>query len=253
MSKNRNKKGLKAGNKKYAAERQNKMRICSNEANNELESHFDDLKLDEKDDDSSYPAVPFNVAMWDLNHCDPKKCSGRKLSRLGLIKTLKLGQRFNGIILTPSASQCVAPDDKEIIDKYGVAVVDCSWARIDETPFSKMKGLHPRLLPYLVAANPINYGRPCQLSCVEALAAVFYLIGYDDFAHMYLKKFKWGHSFLELNKEILDKYRECHTSLEVVRVQEQHLNLLEEEAAAKKDEIDLPPLVESSTDDDEDD
>ena len=35
----------------------------------------------------------FPVSMWDLNHCDPKKCSGRKLSRHGLIKNLKLGQK----------------------------------------------------------------------------------------------------------------------------------------------------------------
>lgn len=46
----------------------------------------------EEDDGNGTPPT-FPVAMWDLNHCDPKKCSGRKLARHNLIKNLKLGQR----------------------------------------------------------------------------------------------------------------------------------------------------------------
>ncbi|XP_029170840.1 ribosome biogenesis protein TSR3 homolog [Nylanderia fulva] len=197
--------------------------------------------LDEEADSSDEPSIPFPVAMWDMEHCDPKKCSGRKLARHGLIKILRLGTRFSGLCLTPAGSQCVCPADREIVQKYGCAVVDCSWARLDETPFNRMKASHPRLLPFLVAANPINYGKSYQLSCVEAIAAALIITGFPEEANIYLGKFSWGHAFLELNDELLNKYALCTNSKEVIAVQEEFLNKAWQEKLDRHALPDFPP------------
>lgn len=192
-------------------------------------------------------AANFPVAMWDLNHCDPKKCSGRKLLRHGLIKNLKLGNRFPGLVLTPVGVNCVSPLDREIVETSGLAVVDCSWARIDETPFNRMKSPHPRLLPFLVAANPINFGKPCKLSCVEAIAATLMITGLKDEAKFYLSKFSWGHSFLELNEELLELYSNCKSSKEILEVQQQYLERTEKEREDNRNKDDMWPTSSSSS------
>lgn len=161
--------------------------------------------------------------MWDFNQCDPRKCSGRKLARHGLLKCLKVKQRFQGLVLTPIADQCVSPADRHIVEVKGVAVVDCSWAKIHQTPLATLKASHRRVLPFLVAANPINYGRPSQLSCLEAIAATLYITGFKKFALQYLNKFSWGHSFIDLNKELLDIYSTCTDSKSVVLAQLEYI------------------------------
>ena len=200
----------------------------------------------ESEDESILPT--FQVAMWDVGHCDPKRCSGRKLARLGLVKELKLGARFAGLCLSPVGQSCVSPEDKIIIHEKGVSVIDCSWARIDETPFHKMKSAHPRLLPYLVAANPVNYGKPCKLNCVEALAAAMYITGYKKEAELYMSKFSWGSSFVEINKDYLEEYSNCQTSKQILETQSKILEAFEKEHNAKRnEEMDLPPSYSSES------
>ncbi|XP_045604284.1 18S rRNA aminocarboxypropyltransferase [Procambarus clarkii] len=207
-----------------------------------LEEEEDDDQ-DSSDGETSFELsdISYSVAMWDLQHCDPKKCSGRKLARHGMVKLLKLGQRFGGLVLTPVGKKCISPEDESILLHHGIAVVDCSWAKLSETPFNRMKAAHPRLLPYLVACNPINYGRPCKLSCVEAIASTMYICGQKEAATLYLSKFKWGKTFIKINEELLEKYSACSTSAEVVEAQNVYLQELDEESRRIKDDMDLPP------------
>lgn len=212
-------------NKSRQKERKSHKKDYYNKVDN-LPSNLKDLEIRE---DSECPRISFPVAMWDMGHCDPKKCTGRKLGRKGMIKTLRLQQKFAGIVLSPMGVKCISPMDRSIVERFGAAVVDCSWAKIEETPFDQMRTPNPRLLPFLVAANPVNYGKPIKLSCVEALAALFYITGFKEEAEYFLAPFSWGEGFLELNKELLDRYAACTDSGDVVKVQNTYLTECEEE------------------------
>lgn len=75
-------------------------------------------------------------------------------------------------------------------------------------PFAKLRGGEPRLLPFLVAANPVNYGKGAKLTCAEALAAALAICGLTEQAETILSTMSWGLNFLELNAELISAYQE---------------------------------------------
>lgn len=203
-------------------------------------------------------SFPAKLAMWDFDHCDPKRCSGKKLERLGLIKNLRIGQKFQGIVVSPNGKGVVCPNDLEIVETNGAAVVECSWARLDEVPFNKIGGKHERLLPYLVAANPVNYGRPWRLNCVEALAACFAIVGHMDWAEMLMDNFSWGSAFIDINRDLFEVYQACTDSESVTKAQEAWLDKLDEEKKKRKERKDDDDIwakgnVNRGSDDEDDD
>lgn len=182
------------------------------------------LPVEPESEEKSTAVSKIQLAMWDFGQCDVKRCTGRKLSRFGLLKELRVGNGFGGIALSPVGQQCISKEDSDLIKRKGLAVVDCSWARLDDVPFTKLRCAAPRLLPWLVAANPVNYGRPCELSCVEALSAGLIICGEQENGELLLSKFKWGHAFLSLNRELLKAYAKCENSAEIIEVQNSWLS-----------------------------
>lgn len=198
---------------------------------------------------SAYTGPP--LAMWDFNHCDPRRCTGRKLSRLGLLRSVRPATSIPGVVLSPQGSCAVSRADAPLIASAGLGVVDCSWARLDEVPFARLRSGADRLLPFLIAANPVNYGKPLRLSCAEALAAALFIAGFEEEARYVLGKFVWGHGFFTLNDGLLDEYAKCDTGAEVVKVQNDYIETCERETRERKEQrYDAFPDLSSNDDED---
>jgi len=155
---------------------------------------------------------------------DPEKCTARRLSQFDHA-TLHRSTREvpPGIVLNPFAERALSPADRHERGAVGERLValDCSWETAEREAFD-LDGVH-RSLPFLVAANPINYGTAFQLNTVEAFAGALVILGEREQAETILEPFSWGHTFLELNEEPLRRYAECADSAEVVAVQEEYL------------------------------
>jgi pre-rRNA-processing protein TSR3 len=159
------------------------------------------------------------VLIYHADQCDPKKCTARKLARFGLARlTRRIADLRPYLVLSPFSERALSPADSAT----RIAALDCSWERAEEV-FSKVR-LRARALPFLLAANPVNFGKPFKLSTVEALAAAMVILGEESRAEGLLSKFSWGHNFLDLNREPLSLYASARDSAEVIRIQQGYLS-----------------------------
>jgi len=153
--------------------------------------------------------------------CAPKKCTGARMIRFGFAKGLERQTSLlrGCVVLTPASQVALSHADRRNADLYGLGVLDISWNKSKEVFPEIPEKCIGRALPYLVAANPTNYGKPFMLSSAEAMASALWILDEKDLATNIMSKFKWGPSFLALNNERLESYARCRTSTEVVEVQ----------------------------------
>ena len=144
--------------------------------------------------------------LYNAKQCAPHLCTGLRLVRYGKVRLIRrLSEIPKGsVILDPFALKALSPQDSKYIAKGGLTVIDCSWNLAEEI-FKRVRGIR-RALPYLIAANPINYGKPTKLSSAEALAAALYITNRKEKAREILSLFKWGLNFIRLNENLLEDY-----------------------------------------------
>ncbi len=170
--------------------------------------------------------MPVRISIYHAAQDDPKKNTALRLKRRGfariVTKTRFLPKR--AIVLNPFGEIAFSPADRERLEQFGLAALDCSWEQAQKVLGGHVKGTS-RCLPILVAGNPVNYGKLTKLTTAEAVAASLYIAGFKKEAEELLSIFTWGHTFLELNSKYLELYAAAKDSEEIVKIQKSIFNL----------------------------
>ncbi|ESU36674.1 Hypothetical protein DHA2_16463 [Giardia duodenalis] len=191
----------------------------------------EDLSSDSPEDARECTSRRVSLFAYDYHQCDSKRCSAKRLEKLHLCRSIPKTAFFKGILLSSEGVYVISRLDRNTVQQHGLATVDCSWNEIlaDQVPITKLKCRNHRLLPFLLASNQVNYGKPFKLNCAEAFAAGLWICGYRDQALDTIQRFPYAKAFLDLNEELLDRYASCETSEAVLAVQEEVMNQLENE------------------------
>lgn len=149
-----------------------------------------------------------------FNQDDPAKCTAAKLVKFGIAKQTR--KTFpKSILLDPYAPNYLLRKDESEVE--AITAIDCSWERANQVFVKRFSGIS-RKLPPLLAGNPVNYSKTGRLTTAEAIAGSLFITGYDDLAFTVLNKFKWGHTFYDLNKNLLEEYVCAETQEEIIEI-----------------------------------
>jgi len=180
----------------------------------------------------SRSSFPVRITIYHAAQDDPKKNTALRLNRRGLARIVtKI--RFlpkRSIVLNPFGEIALSPADRERIEQFGLVALDCSWEHAQKVMGEHVRGTS-RCLPILIAGNPVNFGKLTKLTTAEAIAAALYIAGFKKEAEDILSIFTWGHTFLELNKMLLDNYITAKDSAEIVEMQTRLLRTQKREPA----------------------
>lgn len=163
--------------------------------------------------------------VYHSNEDDPRKCSARKLAKFGHVKLEMNIKKVpkDLILLNPYAKKSLSPEDKKIAYKSGILGLDCSWKNAETSFDFLLKKNHSRALPFVVAVNPVNYGKAFKLTTLEAFAASLYILDEVEMAKQILELYKWAPHFLVMNKEPLERYRTAKSSKEIIEIMNDYI------------------------------
>ena len=145
---------------------------------------------------------------------DPKKCTAAKLIKFGLARKITKSQSKT-VLLHPYAEKILLNNEKSLFTS--ITGIDCSWALAEEVFQKDFVGVS-RKLPPLLAGNPVNYAKINKLTTVEAIAGAAFILGDEKLSQNLLEKFNWGHTFLELNENLLHDYQKVTSENQVNKI-----------------------------------
>jgi pre-rRNA-processing protein TSR3 len=160
--------------------------------------------------------MQIQVLMFEQD--DPAKCTAAKLVKFGIAKRIT---HLTGkdMILNPFAKEFVLLSDRDLTKS--ITAIDCSWELAQKMFLKKFEGLS-RKLPPLLAGNPVNYSKIGKLTTAEAIAGALYMMNYYELANSVIGKFKWGHTFFDLNQYLLKDYSAAKTTDDIIQISKEY-------------------------------